>query len=198
MRFELRHMVLAATVASWVVAAPAWADLDRHAREHSIASSPAADEKGDYGHAIDIARPELHTSVGAHGDFGTGVRLDLPIVPWGILRHGHDEFALSPGIDFQFLDFGKDHNLLLMPQLATQWNFYFRRGWSIFPELGVCVVIGDVGHDYQPLHHHGSIGTSATAIDGVLAFGARRHFTSRTSLVMRAGWPSGFQVGFTI
>jgi hypothetical protein len=35
-------------------------------------------------------------------------------------------------------------------------------------------------------------------VDALAAFGARRHFTERTALVMRAGWPNGFQLGFAI
>jgi hypothetical protein len=142
-------------------------------------------------HAIAGARPEAHMSVGGYGDFGAGFRVDLPIVPSGFLRNGRDEFALSPGMDFQFIEFGDhDHSrVLLMPQLATQWNFYFPRGWSIFPELGLAVIAGD---------NHGRYPNNNVHVDGLLAFGARRHFSSRTALVMRAGWPNGFQLGFTI
>jgi hypothetical protein len=145
---------------------------------------------------IEGARPEFHMSVGGHGDFGAGFRLDLPIVPSGFLGNGRDEFALSPGMDIQFVDFGHDEDdddsdLLLLPQLATQWNFYFPRGWSIFPEVGLAVVIGDSHHDYND-------GSANVHVDGLLAFGARRHFSSRTALVMRAGWPNGFQLGFAI
>lgn len=123
-------------------------------------------------------RPEVHLSLGGHGDLGAGFRVDIPIVPRGFLRHGRDAFALSPGLDIQFYDFDHDDRrwrdpgpgprpgpgpgpgpdptpgrgpgprrgdrVLFIPQLAAQWNFYFpRHAWSIFPEAGLAVVIGD-------------------------------------------------------
>jgi hypothetical protein len=161
-----------------------------------LASSAAAqaDSRDDL-HTVQGARPEFHMSLGGHGDFGAGFRVDLPIVPSGFLRNGRDEFALSPGLDVQFLQFhhdddDDDHAVLLLPQLAAQWNFYFPRGWSIFPELGAAVVIGDA--------HHGYGGDGDVHVDPLVAFGARRHFSERSALVMRAGFPSGFQLGIAI
>jgi hypothetical protein len=168
---------LAVILMSWAGASTARADADVDTADHAIGG----------------ARPELHMSVGGHGDFGAGFRVDLPIVPSGFLRNGRDEFALSPGMDIQFIDFDNDHDgdndVLFIPQLATQWNFYFPRGWSIFPELGLAVVVGD-HHDYDP--------DTNVHVDPLFAFGARRHFSERTAFVMRAGWPSGFQLGFAI
>lgn len=137
------------------------------------------------------ARPEVHLSAGGHGDLGAGFRIDIPIVPSGFLASGRDELALSPGMDIQFFDLGPHDGgyLLLMPQLAVQWNFYFPRGWSIFPELGLAVVVGD---DRYPDHNSGNV-----HVDPLLAFGARRHFNPRNALLLRAGWPNGFQVGIT-
>jgi hypothetical protein len=142
-------------------------------------------------------RPEVHLSVGGYGDLGAGFRIDIPIVPEGFLRNGRDDFALSPGLDLQFYDFdddddfdarpGRRHDedaVLVIPQLAAQWNIYFpRHAWSIFPELGIAVLIGD-------WHGHDDVD-----VDPLVAFGARKHFAGRTALVMRVGWPSGFQIG---
>lgn len=145
--------------------------------------------RADTDYTIHAVRPELHLSVGGHGDFGAGFRVDIPVVPQGFLRNGRDDFALSPGMDVQFIDFGDHHHgnaVLLLPQLAAQWNFYFPRGWSIFPEAGFAVVIGDWdGHD--DVH-----------VDPLLAFGFRRHFSSHAALVVRVGWPSGLQVGIAL
>lgn len=159
-------------------------------------------------------RPEVHLSLGGHGDLGAGFRVDIPIVPEGFLRRGRDDFALSPGLDIQFYDFDHDDRrwrdpgpgprpgpgpgprpgpapgprrgdrVLFIPQLAAQWNFYFpRHAWSIFPELGLAVVIGD-WDGYDNVH-----------VDPLVAFGARKHFAEHLALVMRVGWPSGFQLG---
>lgn len=159
-------------------------------------ASASADERG---YRIRGVRPEAHLSIGGHGDLGAGFRVDIPIVPEGFLRNGRDDFALSPGMDIQFYDFDhddhdrgrgrdRDHHdddaVLLIPQLAAQWNIYFpRRAWSIFPEAGLAIVIGDWAGD-DDVH-----------VDPLLAFGARKHFSERAALVLRAGFPSGFQIG---
>jgi hypothetical protein len=166
-----------------------------------VAPAPAAADQGAY--RIRGVRPEVHLGLGGHGDLGAGFRIDIPIVPEGFLHNGRDDFALSPGMDIQFFDFDDDHDdlpgprpgrdrdrdrdgdgVLIIPQLAAQWNFYFpRHAWSIFPEAGLAIVIGDWdGHD--DVH-----------VDPLFAFGARKHFSGRTALVLRAGWPCGFQVG---
>lgn len=159
----------------------------------------AAADQGDF--RIRGVRPEVHLSVGGRGDLGVGFRIDIPIVPEGFLRRGRDDFALSPGMDLQFYDFdrhdddfdrgrpGRDYRrdgdgVIVIPQLAAQWNFYFpRHAWSIFPEAGLAIVIGDWdGHD-------------DVRVEPLIAFGARKHFGGRTALVLRGGWPSGFQIG---
>jgi hypothetical protein len=157
-------------------------------------SAEAQAQGRDY--RINGVRPEVHGSIGGHGDLGLGFRIDIPIVPEGFIRRGRDDFALSPGLDLQFFDFEHDDdlrpgrrdrdrsNVLVIPQLAAQWNFYFpRHAWSIFPEAGLAIVIGDWDGD-DDVH-----------VDPLIAFGARKHFSGRTALVMRVGWPSGFQLG---
>jgi hypothetical protein len=163
----------------------------------SLGLQGSASAQDDY--RIHAVRPEVHLSAGGHGDLGAGFRVDIPIVPGGFLRNDRDDFALSPGMDIQFFDFRRDHHrnrardrdhhddvadVLLIPQLAAQWNIYFpRHGWSIFPEAGVAVVIGDWA------------GRDNVHVDPLGAFGARKHFNARTALVMRAGWPGGLQIG---
>jgi hypothetical protein len=150
-----------------------------------------ASAQDDY--RIRAVRPEVHFSVGGHGDLGAGFRVDIPIVPEGFLRNKRDDFALSPGMDVQFYDFDHDagpdddgDRVLLIPQLAAQWNIYFpHAGWSIFPEAGVAIVVGDWDGD-DDVH-----------VDPLGAFGARKHFNSRNALLLRAGWPTGFQIGVT-
>jgi hypothetical protein len=161
-----------------------------------ISASARADRRGD---KIQGVRPEVHLSIGGHGDIGAGFRIDIPIVPEGFIGRGRDEFALSPGLDLQFFDFDDHHcddprpgrgrcgdadGVLVIPQLAAQWNFYFpRHAWSIAPELGLAIVIGDWDGD-DNVH-----------VDPLVAFVARKHFGGRTALVLRGGWPSGFQIG---
>lgn len=154
-----------------------------------VTSSAAADVDDYRGRGL---RPEVHFSLGGHGDIGAGFRLDIPIVPEGFIGRGRDDFALSPGLDIQFYDFdhddgrhgGRRDGVLFMPQLAAQWNFYFPpKDWSIFPEAGLAVVIGNWDHG-DNVH-----------VDPLVAFGARKHFGGSTALVLRVGWPVGFQLG---
>jgi hypothetical protein len=162
-------------------------------------ASVRADEQS---YRIRGVRPEAHLSIGGHGDIGAGFRIDIPIVPEGFLGRGRDDFALSPGLDLQFFDFDDDDDwcrgrgpgrdcrrgdrdgVVAIPQLAAQWNFYFpRHAWSIAPELGLAIVIGNWDGDDD------------VDVEPLVAFVARKHFRGRTALVLRGGWPSGFQVG---
>ncbi len=160
---------------SFLLAAGIWATF-----------SAAAFAQSD--HTIGGIRPEVHGSVGGHGDLGAGFRVDIPIVPEGFISGANDEFALSPGLDIQFVDLDGHDHLLLIPQLAVQWNFYFRRPWSIFPELGAAIVFGSSHHGY----HDDDVDVH---VDPLFAFGARYHFSARNALILRAGFPSGFQIG---
>lgn len=155
------------------------------------ASNAAAQTSANH---ISGVRPEVHVGLGGHGDLGAGFRVDIPIVPDGFISGADDEFALSPGLDIQFVNFNhheNDDDVLFIPQLAAQWNFYFPRGWSIFPELGAAFVIGSRHRGGS--HHRGD----DFHIDALVAFGARYHFSARNALVMRLGFPSGFQIGIS-
>lgn len=143
------------SVASWVLATPASAQISG-------------------------VRPELHLDLAIHGDPGVGARLDIPIVPEGFIDGTVDELAISPGID---LLFGGD--LWIGLPVAFQWNFYLERKWSVFPELGLALFVGD--HPKKD-----DIG-----IDLLVALGGRYHLTDRNALVLRLGYPFGLQFGVT-
>ncbi len=143
---------------------------------------------------ISGVRPEVHLALGGYGGIGAGFRVDIPLVPEGFIDSADDEFALSPGLDLHFVHFNRhdgDDAVLVVPQLAAQWNFYFRRGWSIAPELGVAVVIGSRHRVY---YHRDD---DRVHVDPLIAFAARYHFSDRNALVMRIGAPVGFQIGLT-
>jgi len=126
-------------------------------------------------------RPEVHLDLGFHGDIGFGARLDIPIVPDGLLMSAKDDLAISPGVDLLF-----DHgDVWVGVPIALQWNFYINQEWSVFPELGLALLFGDN-------HHHNDV-----AVDFLLAVGGRYHFNSRNALVLRIGWPIGLQFGIT-
>jgi hypothetical protein len=128
-------------------------------------------------------RPEVHLDLGFRADLGFGVRIDIPIVPEGLLLSAKDELAISPGADLLF----DDGEVWVGIPIALQWNFYLERAWSVFPELGVALLAGHHHHD-----HHDNVG-----VDFLLAVGGRYHWSDRNALVLRIGWPIGVQFGVT-
>lgn len=131
---------------------------------------------------IEGVRPEVHLDLGFHADLGFGARLDIPIVPDGLLMSARDDLAISPGVDLLF----DDGEVWVGVPIALQWNFYVHQEWSVFPEAGLALLVG---------HHHRD--HDGLAVDFLLAIGGRYHFNARNALVLRIGWPIGVQFGVT-
>lgn len=154
----------------------------------SVVVPPAVEAQDPEGGVIRGARLDVHGNLSLPHLFGAGVRVDIPIVPDGVLRRVQDEIALSPGAEMMFFrpPRGDDDEAGwgLWPVLAVQWNFYFQRHWSAFPELGVAGFAY-----YRP---YGS------AVVPFASLGLRYHFNRRNALLFRIGFPSGLQVGITL
>lgn len=149
------------------------------------------DHEGFVHNQIDGVRIDVHADLGNYGGFGVGIRGDIPIVSNGIIEGINDEIAISPGVEVFFVNAypgAYNGGPYVMPVAMLQWNFYVTDRWSVFPEAGVAMYVGD--NDYLP----GNSGVYATA---ATAFGARYHFNNRNALLLRAGWPAGLQVGMT-
>lgn len=138
-------------------------------------------------------RPEIHIGPG-WGGANAGFRIDIPIVPQGFIRSGsiRDELAISPGLDlYYFWWAGAYRGFDLGPIVMLQWNLYLgNSNWSIFPELGLAM--GFLG---APWWWNGTY--YGWWLTPAAAFGVRYHFDQRLSLVFRAVWPGGLQVGLT-
>ena len=134
---------------------------------------------------IQGVRPEAHVNLGYHADLGIGVRIDIPIVPEGLLLNARDDLAISPGFDLLF----DDGDLWIGIPVALQWNFYLSGEWSLFPEIGFALLLGE--------HHRGRGRDHDLGVDFLLAVGGRWHFSERNALVLRVGWPIGVQFGIT-
>jgi hypothetical protein len=132
---------------------------------------------------IEGVRPEVHLDLGFHADVGFGVRVDIPVVPEGLLLSAKDDLAISVGADLLF----DDGRVWVGIPVALQWNFYVDRAWSLFPELGLALLAGHHHHD-----NHDDVG-----VDFLLAVGGRYHWSDRNALVLRIGWPIGIQFGVT-
>jgi hypothetical protein len=151
--------------------------------------------------SIDTVRLDVHGDFDNEGAVGVGVRADIPVLANGILGgRVRDELAISPGAEFFFADLDQnsyDGGAFAVPELMLQWNIYARKRWSVFPEAGAAVFIGD-GAKYirnaraVPDKNNGPV----FAVPAV-ALGARYHFNDRNSLLLRYGPPAGVQAGLT-
>lgn len=134
-------------------------------------------------------RPEAHLGIGFFGGLGGGGGAEFAIVPEGFLSDLDDELALRVGGELVFDDDdgpGDDDDLFGAALVATQWNLYLSPEWSVFPELGLTLIIGDYGRGNDSVH-----------LDIVFAAGGRYHLGTRTSLFLRIIHPFGFQFGVT-
>lgn len=137
------------------------------------------------------ARFDVHANLGGYGSFGAGFRVDLPLLREGFIQNTDDEFALSIGADGFFVSFYDDYydgGPYVIPSIVAQWNFYIGDQWSVFPEAGLSIWIGD--SDYLRR------GRGFYAAPN-FALGARYHFTQRNAVLVRLGTPTGFQLGLT-
>ena len=163
-------------------------------------SSADAQRRGRRASHADSVRFDVHLDLGWYGGLGAGFRVDVPIVPDGMIEGNvDDELVLSPGAEFLFWDYyGRDHtsNVGIAPLVALQWNFYVSDKWSVFPELGVAMMFGDYWHHKHshndPGNDHGHV-----YVDPFLGGGARYHFSARNALLLRINWPAGLQIGIT-
>jgi hypothetical protein len=145
---------------------------------------------------IDTIRVDIHADLGWWWAFGTGFRLDIPLVADGFIDRVEDEFALSVGVEAAFVNWRNDRcnaygcwgDWSVWPHVVAQWNFYLNESWSIFPELG-----GAFGfHDCGPADDRGVCPTGSP----VIGFGARWHFAPpRVALLFRLIYPFGGQIG---
>lgn len=168
---------------------------------YSLSSMVPASVDAQRSIKIQGVRPEVHLGLGWRGGVGVGFRVDIPIVPDGFIDGVNDEFALSPGAELWFWDLddhdhGDESNIIVAPLIAPQWNFYLNNEWSLFPELGLALVFGDRHHHHGRNADHGGH-DDGFDLDFFLGLGARYHFSTRNSFVMRLAWPFGLQLGIT-
>lgn len=129
-------------------------------------------------------RFDAHLGFGWYRFASVGFRVDIPIVADGLISSADDELAITLGAELGWFYHSKAFGAY--PVLAFQWNFYLSQKWSIFPELGVALLLGPAAD--RPWD-------GFAAPHG--AFGVRYHFSMRNALLMRVTWPGGFQVGLT-
>ena len=147
-----------------------------------------AQDTGGRAGARDL-RLDVHANLAWYGAVGGGFRVDITIVHEGLLEGVEEDLSISPGADL-FIFWSSYYGggtAALWPVFAFQWNFYLSEAWTIFPELGV-VMFFLQDSQYRERYWKSIIAPFA-------AFGARWWFGSSNALLLRVGWPAGFQVG---
>lgn len=151
----------------------------------------AADDTSLSSHHINGVRFDLHADVGGYASVGAGFRADIPILRNGLLAGADDELAISPGIDVYFANLYHDYyngGPYLVPSVVAQWNFYLGEAWSVFPEAGIALYVGDGDALPRGLPVYATLD---------LGLGARYHLNARNALLLRISRPTGIQLGLT-
>lgn len=149
-------------------------------------------------HTHDPVRVEVHGTLSGWGGLGAGARAEIVVAPDGVIPNLDDDISLTAGGELLFFDV--DHNsnqhtgVGIWPGFAAQWNFYLGQHWSVFPELGLWLYLGDADyHHHNHNHDHGN-GFGWSLMGGI---GGRYHMASRNALMLRIQFPGLLQFGVT-
>ena len=126
-------------------------------------------------------RLEGHGAFTWDGEFGAGVRADIPIMD-DLASGTRDELCISLGLDVVFLAFEGSDPRTFWPTATVQWTLGITPEFSFYPEFGLAAQIERDGWQ------------------GVLpniGFGLRYHFWRSIALMGRIGWPMAFSLGVT-
>lgn len=127
-------------------------------------------------------RVDGHAVLTWEGDFGLGLRGDIPIFDKSRLYNARDELAISVGCDFSFVSFGGGNRLTTWPTATVQWTLAVTERFSFFPELGL---VGRVqGSEWKGLYPN-------------VGFGGRVLVYQTLSVVGRLGWPMAVSLGLS-
>jgi len=137
--------------------------------------------------AHESVRFDLHAGFTYYLAAGLGLRLDLPVVPEGLIVGTDEDVRIGLGVE-AFWFFDEPGGIAIWPLLAFQWNFYLNERWSIFPELGGILMFMDKDERGK---------FWKTFIAPLAGFGVRYHFNEHNALLFRLNWPAGLQIGLT-
>lgn len=163
-----------------------------------------------HGHALaDIESPGDHPSYGMelqghlvvqwHDEgydeaFGPGFRVYFPVIPSGPIGQINNSLALGLGVDLTFSEatcVGQDcDNWQLWLPLSVQWNFYFSRDFSMFPELGLAFQYVEYDGPLSDLCNGRICDDDDLDVEPVFWLGARYRFAPSATVSLRIGTPS--------
>lgn len=109
-----------------------------------------------------------------HPEGGGGVRATIEIVD-PVIPGINNTLGLTVGLDVTNCAYCASNSVALWPSLTAQWNFFFSKSISVFPEVGI-MVRGD-----GPFR--------AVYPDVMAAAGLRYHFTDWMTANIRVGVP---------
>lgn len=142
-------------------------------------------------------RFEGHATLSTREGIGGGLRLELPVLPQGAIPNLNDDISVTAGADAILFwddddhyvcnrgDCDDDEGLGIWPMVAVQWNFYLGKEWSVFPELGLWLQLGEDGHGHD----------DDIDIDLMLGVGVRYHLGGRSALLLRLEHPGLVHIG---
>jgi hypothetical protein len=137
---------------------------------------------------------------------GLGVHVAIPVIENGPVTTINNSLAVAFGLDWAH--FGDSCELRGVPDdddcsandfwlpVVAQWNFYFSKTISAFPELGLAIQHSrwDAGYCRQPngnyVYCDDSDGDSDTDVELVMWLGVRFHLAETFALTVRLGTPS--------
>jgi len=146
--------------------------------------------------------------------YGPGLRVGIPIAGPAFVPKINDSVAISFGADLVHFEGYTDSCVnapgapcgaahyeypgfwaLYFP-VTLQWNFWLTDKWSVFGEPGLAI-----RHSFYPSGYCSDFVGFGCYNETRLLFafyvGGRWHFSDRTALTLRVGYPTGFSVGLS-
>jgi hypothetical protein len=144
---------------------------------------------------------------------GLGGRFTIPVVKNGFVPSINNSVGIGFGLDWLhyngcyysaafFYNACDNLNSFWFP-VVMQWNFFLATHWSVFGEPGLSIVYQNFGNYFcqDPLGRGVpcAAGPNRVAVEPVIFFGGRYHFSESASLVLRIGWPyASFGISFML
>lgn len=125
---------------------------------------------------------------------GPGFRAYFPVIPSGPVTSINNSLAVGTGLDLTFSDAqcgpqNCDNWQIWLP-LTVQWNFYFSREFSVFPELGLAFQYLQFEDNISAVCEGRRCDDDDIDIEPVFWIGARYQFAKTVGVTLRLGTPS--------
>lgn len=150
------------------------------ATTHAQDNAPPPADSDERAPLLKYVRADGHAGIDWEGDFGLGLRADIPIFDKSRMYNTRDELAISVGGDVIFVAFDGSNQLTVWPTATVQWSLGVTDQFVFYPELGLTAKIESNGWDGM----YPNIG-----------FGGRYYVYRSIAAVGRIGWPVALSAG---